>query len=100
MASSVLLPWSEADSIGPSGVPTFQYVVAGMFPGTSVSRAFCPGGTKVAGDGLSRSGAGLQQSYPISDDTGVIGFGSTAIGWQVAAADFSEVQAFVVCVGP
>jgi len=72
-----------------------------MYPGTSVSRAFCPTGTKVTGGGgFSLNGAGLQQSYPISDASGVIAFGSTAIGWQVAASDFSNVQAFVVCVGP
>jgi hypothetical protein len=35
----------------------------------------------------------------VSDNTGVIAFGSTAIGWQVAASDFSGVQAFVVCAG-
>jgi hypothetical protein len=57
-------------------------------------------GTKVTGGGgVSLNGAGLQQSYPISDNTGVIAFGDTAIGWQVAAADWSNVQAFVVCVG-
>jgi hypothetical protein len=77
------------------------YITAGMFPGTSVSRAFCPTGTKVAGGGgVSLNGAGLQQSYPISDATGVIAFGSVAIGWQIAASDFSAVQAFVLCAEP
>jgi hypothetical protein len=79
----------------------FQYVMGGMVPGTSVSRAFCPEGTKVAGGGgFSVNGAGLQQNFPISDETGVIAFGTTAIGWQVAATDWSDVQAFVVCAGP
>jgi hypothetical protein len=85
---------------GPPGMTSIQYITAGMFPGTSVSRAFCPAGTTVVGGGgISVNGAGLQQSYPISDATGVIAFGSTAIGWQVAASDFSNVQAFVVCIG-
>jgi hypothetical protein len=61
----------------------------------------CPPGTIVTGGGgSSHNGAGLQQNYPISDDTGAIAYGSTAIGWQVAAADWSTVQAHVVCVGP
>jgi hypothetical protein len=81
--------------------PTVQYVTGGMYPGTSVARAFCPAGTKVTGGGgLSLTGSGLQQSYPISDVSGTIAFGTTAIGWQVAAEDFSDVQAFVVCMGP
>jgi hypothetical protein len=72
-----------------------------MFPGTSVARAFCPPGTKVTGGGgFSLSGAGLQQSHPISDLTGVVAFGTTAIGWQIAASNFSDVQAYVVCLGP
>ena len=72
-----------------------------MYPGTSVARAFCPPGTVVTGGGgFSLSGEGLQQNYPISDETGAIAYGSVAIGWQVAASNFSDVQAFVVCVGP
>jgi hypothetical protein len=46
------------------------------------------------------NGAGLQQNYPIADETGLVAFGSTAIGWQIAASDWSYVQAYVVCVGP
>jgi hypothetical protein len=77
------------------------YITAGMVTGTSVARAYCPkGGTVTGGGGISLNGAGLSQSYPISDATGVIAWGSNAIGWQVAASDWSNVQAFVVCVGP
>ena len=76
-----------------------EYIFGGMEPGTSVARAFCYPGMKVTGGGgFSINGTGLQQSHPISDTTGAIAFGSTAIGWQVAAADWSNVQAFVVCV--
>ena len=40
----------------------------------------------------------LRQSYPISDATGVIAFGTTAIGWQAASADFQNtVAAFAIC---
>ena len=85
---------------GPAGATTFQYVFGGMYPGTSVARAFCPPGTLVAGGGGASSGPGLRYSFPISDETGVFAFGTTAIGWQVAAGDFSDVQAFVVCAGP
>ena len=79
-----------------------EYVTAGIYPGTSVARAFCPAGSIVTGGGgiTSGFGVGLQQSYPISDETGVIAYGSTAIGWQAAAEDFGFVQAFVVCVRP
>ena len=85
--------------MGPAGTLNVEYVTAGMYPGTSVSRAFCPTGTKVTGGGgISINGVGFQQNFPISDETGLIAVGSTAIGWQVAASDFSNVQAFVVCV--
>ena len=85
---------------GPTNIQV-RYVVGGMFPGTSVARAFCPEGTKVTGGGgFSSNRAGLQQSHPISDADGTIAFGSTAIGWQIAASDFSNVQAFVVCASP
>jgi hypothetical protein len=87
------------DLIGP--LPQVLYVYGGMVPNTSVARALCPQGMKVSGGGgLSPSGAGLQQNYPIADETGLIAHGSTAIGWQVAATDWSPVQAFVVCVAP
>jgi hypothetical protein len=117
--SSVLLQWNQTGTAGPAGaagpagpagatgpagppgVANAYYVTAGMYPDTSVSRAFCPPGTKVTGGGgISITGIGMQQSFPISDTSGVVAFGSTAIGWQVAAPDFSDVQAFVVCVGP
>jgi hypothetical protein len=42
---------------------------------------------------------GLQQSHPISDAGGAIAYGSTAVAWQVAAEDWSDVQAFVICMG-
>ncbi len=108
--NETLVSWNVVGPEGPAGSPgpagtsgggTVSYVVGGMFPGTSVARAFCPPGTKVTGGGgVSLSGAGLQQDYPISDATGVIAFGTTAIGWQIAASDFSDVQAFVACLGP
>jgi hypothetical protein len=76
------------------------YVTGGIVPGTSVARALCPAGWRVGGGGgiTAGAGSGLQQSFPISDNTGVIAFGSTAIGWQAAADDWGFVQAFVVCV--
>ena len=84
----------------PAQAVTVEYVTGGIYPNTSVARAFCPPGTKVAGGGgiTSGFGFGLQQSFPISDLTGVIAYGDTAIGWQAAADDFSFAQAFVVCV--
>jgi hypothetical protein len=78
-----------------------QYVTGGMVPGTSVARAFCPRGYVVSGGGgITTSGmpAALQQSFPISDTSGTSAWGSNAIGWQVAADDWSDVQAFVVCL--
>lgn len=76
-----------------------MYVTGGIAEGTSVSRALCPAGWKVAGGGgITNPGFGLQQSFPISDLTGVIAYGDTAIGWQAASDDFGFSQAFVVCV--
>lgn len=37
-----------------------------------------------------------QTGLAISDRTGVIAFGSTAIGWQVASSDFIVVS-FAIC---
>lgn len=77
------------------------YVAGGMVPGTSVARAFCPAGYVVTGGGgLTNSGtpAALQQSYPISDKDGMIAWGATGIGWQVAADDWSDVLAFAICI--
>lgn len=76
--------------------------------GTGFARAFCPGGAAVlGGGGLVEQPSGvfqeerLRQSFPISDKTGVLAFGSTAIGWQAASSDFEDtVVAFVVCAGP
>src|SRR5207249_2082210 len=74
---------------------------------TGVARAFCSTGTKVTGGGgfvetPPPPGAfkeeKLRQTHPISDRTGVIAFGTSAIGWQVASSDFADtVAAFVVC---
>jgi hypothetical protein len=100
-----------AGSQGPAGPPgpagaadsiDVLYMTGGMVPGTSVARAICPPGRIVAGGGgITRgAGSGLQQSHPISDNTGVIAYGSNAIGWQVAADDWGFVQAFVVCILP
>jgi Collagen triple helix repeat (20 copies) len=88
---------------GPSGAATtYNYRSGLIIPGTSVARAFCLAGEKVTGGGgfstgPSASSAGLTQNYPISDATGTIAFGTTAIGWQVAGEGFGTVQAFVVC---
>lgn len=86
---------------GPSGVANVYYISAGMYPGTSVSRAFCPPDTKVTGGGgFAVNERGLRYSYPIADETGLNAYDSIAIGWQVAADDWSDVQSFVVCAGP
>jgi len=79
-----------------------MYVTGLTVPGTSVARALCPPNWKVAGGGgiTGRAGARLQQSLPISDNTGLIAWGGNAIGWQAAADDWGFVQAFVVCVAP
>lgn len=88
---------------GPSGAATtYNYRLGLIIPGTSVARAFCLAGEKVTGGGgfstgPSASSAGLTQNYPISDATGTIAFGTTAIGWQMASEGFGTVQAFVVC---
>lgn len=99
-AGSYAVQLSTGDSTPP--VPTVEYVTGGIYPGTSVSRALCPPGTIVTGGGGITSGMGfaLQQSHPISDLTGVIAWGPNAVGWQVAADDFSFSQAFVVCLRP
>jgi hypothetical protein len=86
----------------PSAVPQIQYVWGDFpYPGTSVSRAICPPDTVVVGGGgLSVGGEALMHSFPIGDLTGVIAYGSQAIGWQVAGVDFSPAYAFAVCAGP
>ena len=86
---------------GPAGAMNVQYITGGMHPGTSVARAYCPVGTTVTGGGgISLNSMGLKYSFPIADESGVNAWGSTAIAWQVAATDWSDVQAYVVCVGP
>jgi hypothetical protein len=93
----------EATTPPPASTLGVEYVTGTTVPNTSVSRALCPPGTLVAGGGgITVQGAehALQQSFPISDSTGVIAWGSTAIGWQVAADDWSDTQAFVVCLRP
>ena len=74
-----------------------------------MARAFCPAGTKVIGGGgfvEALTGAGinavkLRQTHPISDDTGVIAYGTNAIGWQAASSNFEDtVVAFAVCAAP
>jgi hypothetical protein len=89
---------------GPQGLPgaatTYRYRFGGMYPGTSVARALCLPGEKVTGGGgfaVSPSQAGLTQNHPISDLTGVVAFGTQAIGWQVASQGLGTVQAYVVC---
>lgn len=83
-----------------------QYVSA---QSVGVARAFCPTGSKVIGGGgfvetppaLPFQEEKLRQSYPISDATGVLAFGTTAIGWQTASSNFSDtVVAFAVCATP
>ena len=92
-------PTGATGPAGPAGAAQVQYITGDPAVGT-VSRAFCPLGTTVTGGGGITGGAGLSQSYPISDESGVIAWGTTAIGWQAEAADWGFVQAHVACVGP
>jgi collagen triple helix repeat protein len=96
-------PQGPPGPLGASGLPTINYRSA---QGTGFARAFCLPDEKLTGGGAfveSSSGAGsealaLRQSNPISDETGVIAFGTTAIGWQAASADFKGiVVAFAIC---
>src|SRR2546421_7998822 len=73
---------------------------------TGIARAFCPPSMPVIGGGgfvETPSGGAfkeekLRQTYPISDKTGTIAFGTSAIGWQVASSDFTDdVTAFSIC---
>ena len=93
-------PQGPAGQPGPSGAATtYRYVSVQAEGGTAV-RAFCAPGEKVTGGGgfTTQNGSGLIQNHPISDETGVIAWGTTAIGWQVAAENFDgPVVAFVVC---
>jgi len=74
-----------------------------------VARAFCPASTVVVGGGgfvetppeMPFQEEKLRQTYPISDATGVIAFGTNAIGWQAASSNFQDiVVAFAVCATP
>ena len=117
----VQFSWNEQGPAGPAGPPgppgppgptgpaattNVQYISA---QAEGVVRAFCPAGTKVTGGGgSSESTVGgaanqgkLHQSFPISDATGAIAFGTTAIGWQVASSDPTDVVvAFAICASP
>jgi hypothetical protein len=91
---------------GPAGSPGLQTINYRSSQGTGFARAFCLAGEKLTGGGAfveAASGLGsdevkLRQSHPISDETGVIAFGTTAIGWQAASSNFSGVVvAFAIC---
>ena len=86
---------------GPSGLANIQVFWSPyMYPGTSVNRAVCPPDTQVTGGGsFSVNGTGLKYSFPIQEG-GDIAYGTNAKGWQVAATDWSDVHAFVVCASP
>jgi hypothetical protein len=93
-------PQGSAGPAGPAGKDgspaTYHYRLDQVDSG--VARALCAPGEKVTGGGgVSISGGTLTQNYPISDTTGTIAFGTTAIGWQVANDGFGTVQAWVVC---
>lgn len=92
------------------GTPTGRGTVIAHYPSaqdTGVARAFCPAGTTLTGGGgfvetptiPSFLEVALRQTYPISDASGVIAHGTTAIGWQAASSNFGNVVAsFAVCV--
>ena len=92
-------PQGPTGAQGPPGTSTYTAFIGTMVPGTSVARAFCPAGTQVTGGGGSANnwGVALSQNHPISDEGGLVGYGTHSIGWQVAAADGSDVQAYVFC---
>ena len=103
------LEWNQQGATGPQGPPgtpgaaappaTVSYVRGQMYPGTSVARAICPAGSVVTGGGGSSiSGQGLKQNFPIADESGTFAFGNEGIGWQVAATDWSDVEAFAICL--
>jgi len=102
----VPLEWNQQGAPGPQGpagppgpLADITYVRAGMYPGTSVARAFCPPGTRLTGGGgYSPSGMGLKYNFPIGDETGAFASGSQGVGWQVASTDWSDVEAFAVCI--
>jgi hypothetical protein len=69
-----------------------------------LARAFCGDGEVLTGGGAFVEGGTpvqLRQSYPISDASGTIAWGDTAIGWQAASSDFNDtVVAFAICAAP
>lgn len=94
-------------------VQTAQAAPPGAFyehkQGTGLARATCSKRMPVIGGGgfvESPAGIGfkdeaLRQAYPISDMTGVIAFGNSAIGYQAASSDFTDiVAAFSICAAP
>lgn len=96
-------PTGPAGAPGPSGAATvtYNYRFGGMVTGTSIARALCLPGEMVTGGGgfaTDPSQAGLTQNHPISTLDGVVAWGTTAIGWQVASENFGTVQAYVICV--
>ncbi len=94
-------PTGPTGATGPSGATTVYTVrFGGMFPGTSVARAFCEPGEKVTGGGglaTNPSSTGLTQNHPIKDAGGEIAGGTNATGLQVASEGFGDVQAYVIC---
>jgi len=89
---------------GPAGSFAFSTVNYRSEQGAGFARVFCePGETVIGGGGFAESGDGLHEaklrySIPISDATGVLAWGTTAVGWQAASSDFSgTVGAIVVC---
>ena len=108
---SVEGPPGAAGPAGPAGPPgppgpgggatTYTYRFEQASAGRAV-QVFCLPDEKVAGGGGFVSSAnhdiGLMQNHPISDRTGVIAFGTTAIGWQVASVRFAgTVVGYVIC---
>ena len=94
---------------GPEGRPGLQTINYRSAQGNGFARAFCLTGETLTGGGAfveSLNAVGfeevkLRQSHPISDETGVIAFGTTAIGWQAASSDFGgAVVAFAICATP
>jgi Collagen triple helix repeat (20 copies) len=84
---------------GPAAQITYNYR-SHQENGGRAARVFCLSGERVVGGGAFAVGGfmtGLIQNHPISDATGVIAFGTTAIGWQAATEGFGAVQVHVTC---
>jgi hypothetical protein len=92
-------PAGPAGPRGPAGASTYNYRFGSSTNGAA--RAFCLPGEKVTGGGAFATDAsftrGLIQNHPISDATGVVAWGTTAIGWQAATEGFGPVQVYVIC---